>query len=481
MNFDIVIIGSGPGGYVAAIRASQLGYKVAIVEKEHLGGICLNWGCIPTKALLKSSELLHAIQHASEFGIEVSGVKINFPKVIERSRTVAGKLSNGIRLLMKKNKVEVFEGFGKLNGKIGENHKVLVRKDKNQDSAKTAELEGKHIIIATGARARILPGFEPDKDFIWTYKEALQPSTLPKSLLVVGSGAIGTEFSSFYHNLGVKVTLVEVQNRILPIEDKEISQIAHKAFTTQGIEIKTSTQVKKITKHKDYIEAELEAQDGKKEIIKAEKAIMAVGVVGNTENIGLENTGVKIEKSQIIINEFCQTDEKGIYAIGDVAGSPWLAHKASHEGIICVEKIALLDGKYKGHVLPMKKENIPGCTYSYPQIASVGLTEEKAKELGKEKGFEVKVGKFPYLANGKALAIGEPEGLIKTIFNATTGELLGAHMIGAEVTEMIQGFVIGKTMEAVEEDFIHTIFAHPTLSEMMHESTLSAFNRVIHI
>lgn len=477
LNFDIIVIGAGPGGYVAAIRASQLGYKVAIVEKQHMGGICLNWGCIPTKALLKSSEVFSLIKHAGDYGIEVEGVKINFSKIVSRSREVAAKLSGGIRVLMKKNKIEVFDGFGKLNGKDGQNHKVIVRKDKDQSSAKIADLVAGKVIIATGARARDVKGLEVDKNLILSYKEAMIQESLPTSLLVVGSGAIGTEFSSFYASLGTKVTLIEMQDRILPIEDREISDIAKKMFEKKGIVIKTSATTKKIIKHGSSIEAEIEFKDGSKETIKAQKAIIAVGVVGNTEDIGLENTAVKVEKGQIVTDGFSKTDEDGIFAIGDVAGSPWLAHKASHEGIICIEKIALDDGKFKGKVKPMKKENIPGSTYSNPQIASVGLTEEKAKQ----EGYEIKVGKFPYAANGKALAIGEAEGLVKTIFDAKTGQLLGAHMIGAEVTEMIQGFVLGKTFEAVEEDFMHTIFAHPTLSEMMHEATLSAFGKALHI
>lgn len=476
-NFDIIVIGAGPGGYVAAIRASQLGYKVAIVEKQHMGGICLNWGCIPTKALLKSSEVFSLINHASDYGMEVEGVKINFNKIVLRSREVAAKLSAGIKMLMKKNKIEVFDGFGKLNGRDDNNHKVIVRKDKDQTSAKIADLTANKVIIATGARARDIKGLEVDKNLILSYKEAMVQESLPTSLLVVGSGAIGTEFSSFYAALGTKVTLIEMQDRILPIEDREISDIAKKMFEKKGIAIKTSATTKKITKHSNYIEAEIEFKDGSKETIKAQKAIIAVGVVGNTEDIGLENTSVKIEKGQIVTDNFSKTDENGIFAIGDVAGSPWLAHKASHEGIICIEKIALDDGKFKGKVKPLKKENIPGCTYSNPQIASVGLTEEKAKQ----EGYEIKVGKFPYSASGKALAIGETEGLVKTIFDAKTGQLIGAHIIGAEASEMIQVFVLGKTFEAVEEDFMHTIFAHPTLSEMMHEATLSAFGKAIHI
>ncbi len=471
-KFDIAIIGGGPGGYVAAIRASQLGYKVALVEKEHLGGICLNWGCIPTKALLRSSEIYHLMHNLSEFGLSAENIKFDFKKIIERSRNVSAKLTQGIKHLMKKNKVEVFNGYGKLNGK----GKVSVRENGDRDSKKIADIEARHIIFATGARAKTFPGLEHDENQVWSYKKAMTPDEMPKSLLVVGSGAIGIEFANFYNFMGADVTVVEVQDRILPVEDKEISQLAHKAFEKQGIKIKTSTSVAELKKGKNEVTAILKNKEGKAEEIKFEKVIVAVGVVGNTENLGLEGTAVKVERNQIQVDEFLQTDEENIYAIGDVVSAPWLAHKASHEGVICVEKIAEKEGKYKKHVHPMKRENIPGCTYCHPQIASVGLTEDKAKEAG----YNIKIGRFPYIGNGKAIALGDTEGLIKTIFNAETGELLGAHLIGAEVTEMIQGYVIGKTAELTEEDFFHTIFPHPTLSEMMHEASLDAWKQALH-
>ncbi len=460
-NFDVVVIGAGPGGYVAAIRAAQLGLKTAIIEKQHLGGICLNWGCIPTKALLKCSEVNHLLHNLEQFGFSADNIKFDFNKIIKRSRDVADQLSKGISHLLKKNKVEVFMGEGKL---LSKNSIQVTMHDK------VVTVSAKNIILATGARARIIPGFEPDSKFIWTYKEAMTPSELPKSLIVVGSGAIGVEFASFYRNMGVEVTLVEMFERILPVEDEEISILAHKAFVKQGMQIYTSSQITKIAKNKNDLSATLVTQ-GKEQIIKAEKILMAVGVVANIENLGLEKTKAKTEKGLIAINQYCETGESGIYAIGDVVSGPWLAHKASHEAILVAEKIA---GK-KPHSI--NKLNIPGCTYSMPQIASLGLTEKQARE----KGFTVNIGKFPFAANGKAIALGETEGLIKTIFDSKTGELLGAHMIGAEVTEMIQGFVIHKTLEGTEEDLFNTIFAHPTLSEMMHESVLNAYQRAIHI
>lgn len=461
-SFDVVVVGGGPGGYVAAIRASQLKMKVALVEEQHLGGICLNWGCIPTKALLRSSEIHHLAHNAGAFGIKVKGIEVDLKTIVERSRSVAKQLSSGIGHLMKKNKVTVFDGRGKLAGK----GKVEV-----DASGKKETLSAKHIILATGARARSLPGLEPDGKLVWTYKEAMVPDEMPKSLLVVGSGAIGIEFASFYRTLGVDVTVVEIMDRILPVEDEEVSTHARKAFEKQGMKIITGAKVAKLDKSKTNVKATVEKPDGKKEEITVDRVIMAVGIVGNTENIGLEGTKVRVDRGHIVTDEYSFTGEPGVYAIGDVTGPPWLAHKASHEGIICVEKIA---GKPGLH--PLKKENIPGCTYCHPQVASVGLTEKAAKE----QGYKVKVGKFPFIGNGKAIALGEPEGFVKTIFDNETGELLGAHMIGAEVTEMIQGYVVGKTAELTEAEFMHTVFPHPTLSEMMHESVLDAYGKVVH-
>jgi dihydrolipoamide dehydrogenase len=461
-SFDLIVIGGGPGGYVAAIRASQLGMKVAVVEMQHLGGICLNWGCIPTKALLRSAEVATLIKNAASFGIEVKDYKIDLKKMVERSRSVAKQLSGGIGHLLKKNKVTVFDAYGRLKGK---GQVEIEKADKTKDV-----LSAKHIILATGAHARVLPGLEPDGKLVWTYREAMVADALPKSLLVVGSGAIGIEFASFYNALGVDVTVVEVMERILPVEDAEISQLAHKQFEKHGMKILTNAKVSKLDKAANTVTAHIDV-GGKVEQKTFERVIMAVGIVGNTENLGLENTKVKVDRNQIVTGKYCETDEPGVYAIGDVAGAPWLAHKASHEGIICVEKIAGVKD-----VHPLDKSAIPGCTYSHPQIASIGLTEAKAKEAG----YELKVGRFPFMGNGKAIALGEPEGLVKTIFDAKTGQLLGAHMIGAEVTEMIQGFAIGKTLETTEAELMHTVFPHPTLSEMMHESVLSAYGKVIH-
>lgn len=467
-KFDVCVIGAGPGGYVAAIRAAQLGLKVGIVEANHLGGICLNWGCIPTKALLRCSEINHLLHNLDQFGFSVSGVKFDFKKVIERSRGVAKRLSTGIAGLLKKNKVEVVDGYAKFISK----NKISVTKD----NVEVASVEAAHFIIATGARARALPGMEPDAKFIWSYREAMTPDEMPKSLIVVGSGAIGVEFASFYRNMGAEVTILEMAENILPIEDEEISTLAKKSFEKQGIKIFTKAGLKGIKKNKDHVIAQVEI-NGKIEELKADKAIIAVGIVPNTENIGLDKTKVKLDRGHITTNGYGETDEAGIWAIGDVASAPWLAHKASHEGIIAAEKIAEKLGKYNARdTHPIKKSNIPGCTYSMPQIASVGLTEKKAKEAG----YKIKVGHFPYMANGKAIAMGETEGLIKTIFDEKTGELLGAHMIGAEVTEMIQGYVVGKQAELTELDFMHTIYPHPTMSEMMHESVLDAFSKVIH-
>ena len=461
-SFDVVVIGGGPGGYVAAIRASQLGKKVALVEANHLGGICLNWGCIPTKALLRVSELYHTMTHADAFGLSVEGVSFDIKKIVERSRGVASQLSGGIGHLMKKNKIEVFDGFGALNGK----GKVKVDKD----GERIADLEAKTIILATGARARRLPGVEYDGKTILTYKEEMIPETMPKSLLVIGSGAIGTEFASFYNDLGVKVTLAEMAPRILPVEDAEISAIAHKAFTARGMDIRANAKVENLRTEDGNAKATITI-DGKAEECTFDRAIVAIGIVANTENLGLDGTGVAIEKGFISVDEYLQTGENGVYAIGDVTPGPWLAHKASHEGVIAAEHLS------GNHAHPMKRQNIPGCTYCNPQIASVGLTEAAAKEAG----HDIKVGKFPYVGNGKAIAMGETEGLIKTIFDKATGELLGAHMIGAEVTEMISSFLVGKTAELTEEDFMHTIFPHPTMSEMLHESVLGAYDRALHM
>lgn len=467
-KFDVCVIGAGPGGYVAAIRASQIGLSVGIIEANHLGGICLNWGCIPTKALLKSSEVNHLLHNLDEYGFSAKEVKFDFAKIIERSRSVSKKLSGGIAGLMKKNKIEVVDGFAKFIS----NKKISVTKDGKE----VAQVEAANFIIATGARARVINGMEPDGESIWTYREAMTPKALPKSILVVGSGAIGVEFASFYRNMGSEVTIVEMAENILPVEDEEISKIARKSFEKQGIKIITSAGLKSLKKAKDGVTASIEIA-GKLEEIKAEKVIMAVGIVANVENLGLEKTKVKLDKGRIQTNPYLETDEAGIFAIGDVAGAPWLAHKASHEGTIAAEKIASKVGKYNAKkVHPIKKENIPGCTYSRPQIASVGLTEKAAIAQGKK----IKVGRFPYMANGKAIAMGETEGLIKVIFDEKSGELLGAHLIGAEVTEMIQGYVIAKQAELTEEDLMHTIFAHPTMSEMMHEAVLDAYGKVIH-
>ncbi len=459
-NYDVAVIGGGPGGYVAAIRAAQLGKNVALVEREHLGGICLNWGCIPTKSLLKSAEIFHLIKDADQFGINVPAPTIDIKKVVERSRNISSALTNGIKALLKKNKVTVIEGLGSIdNGKI-------INIDKN--GIKTS-IKSNNIIIATGARSRILKGFEPNGIDIWTSREAMIPNAIPKSIVIVGSGAIGIEFASFYNDIGAKVTILEAQNRILPVEDEEVSAFAHKIFEKKGIKIHTNIKLLKQTKSSDHITIDFEI-DGKSQNIQAEKLLMAVGIVGNTENLNLEKTKVKIESNHIVTDKFMQTDEAGIYAIGDVTLPPWLAHKASHEGIIAAEHIAGL----KTH--PIIVSNIPSCTYSSPQIASIGLTEISAK-----KSHAIKVGKFPFMANGKALVLGEGDGFIKVIFDAKTGELLGAHLVGAEVTELIQGYSVAKNMEGTELDLINTIFPHPTLSEMMGEAVMQAYSRAIHI
>jgi len=461
-NFDVVIIGGGPGGYVAAIRAAQLGLKTAVVEREHLGGICLNWGCIPTKALLRSSEVFHLMSNAEAFGLDPVKPSFDIEKVVKRSRGVAKQLSSGIGHLMKKNKVTVLEGTGKLKGA----GKVAVEKD-----GKTEEVAAKHIILATGARARELPHLKADGEQVWTYKHAMTPKSMPKSILVIGSGAIGIEFASFYNDMGADVTVVEMMDRVLPVEDAEISAHALKTFKKQGMNIITSAQVKDLKKTKNDVTAKIEGKDGKTQDIKVEKVILAIGITGNVEGLGLEEAGVKIEKGHVVTDEWGYTGVKGVYAIGDLTGAPWLAHKASHEGVICVEKIAGLKD-----VHPIDKSNIPGCTYCRPQVASVGLTEAAAKD----KGYEVRVGKFPFVGNGKAIALGDPEGFIKTVFDAKTGELLGAHMIGAEVTELIQGYTVARTLETTEAELMHTVFPHPTLSEMMHESVLDAYGRALH-
>ncbi|WP_114911862.1 dihydrolipoyl dehydrogenase [Acidibrevibacterium fodinaquatile] len=461
-SFDLIVLGGGPGGYVAAIRAAQLGMKTAVVEREHLGGICLNWGCIPTKALLRAAEINHILHHLPEFGFAADNVRFDLGKVVARSRAVAKQLSSGVAHLLKKNKVTVFDGAGRLAGA----GKLAVTKN----DTPVATLTAPHIVLATGARARELPGLEADGKLIWTYKDAMVPKTLPKRLLVVGSGAIGIEFACFYRSLGAEVTVVEVLDRILPVEDAEISAFAQKAFEKQGITILTKATVKGAKKTADSVNVEIEA-GGKSSQITVDRVISAVGIVGNVEAIGLAEAGVRVEKTHVVIDEFCRTNVPGIYAIGDLAGPPWLAHKASHEGIVCVEKIAGVKG-----VHPLDASNIPGCTYCRPQIASVGLTEAKAKESGRE----VRVGRFPFIGNGKAIALGEPEGMVKTVFDAKTGELLGAHMIGAEVTEMIQGFAIARTLESTEAELMATVFPHPTVSEAMAESVLDAYGRAIH-
>jgi dihydrolipoamide dehydrogenase len=460
--FDLIVLGGGPGGYVAAIRAAQLGMKAVVVEREHLGGICLNWGCIPTKALLRTSEINHLLQHLTDFGFDAVESHFNIDKVVKRSRAVAKQLSTGVGYLLRKNKVTVIDGAGKLAGK----QTVQVTKDGKD----IATLKAPHIILATGARARQLPGIESDGKLIWSYKDAMVPPMFPKSLLVIGSGAIGIEFASFYLNMGAQVTVVEVLPRILAVEDEEISAFAHKAFEKQGMKILTSANVKSVKKGTDTVTVTIEA-GGKTQEITVDRVISAVGIVGNVEGIGLEGTGVKVDRTHVVIDEYCRTGEPGVYAIGDLAGPPWLAHKASHEGVICVEKIAGLND-----VHPMDVLNIPGCTYCRPQVASVGLTEARARE----QGHEVKVGHFPFIGNGKAIAMGEPEGMIKTVFDAKTGEMLGAHMVGAEVTELIQGYTIARTLETTEAELIHTVFPHPTVSETMHEAVLDAYKRAIH-
>ena len=460
-SFDMIVIGAGPGGYVAAIRGAQLGLKVAIIEREHMGGICLNWGCIPTKALLRSSEVFHLMNHAKDYGLSAENISYDLDAVVKRSRGVAKQLNSGIGHLMKKNKVTTFMGEATIPAK----GKVSVKTDKGVE-----DLTSKHIVVATGARARELPGLEADGDLVWTYKHALQPPRMPKKLLVIGSGAIGIEFASFYNTLGADTTVVEVMDRILPVEDAEISAFAKKSFEKQGMTIMEKAMVKQLDRGKGKVTAHIEV-GGKVTKHDFDSVISAVGIVGNVEGLGLEALGVKIDRTHVVTDEYCRTGADGVYAIGDVAGAPWLAHKASHEGVMIAELIA------GGKPHPVKPESIAGCTYCHPQVASVGLTEEKAKDAG----FDVKVGRFPFIGNGKAIALGEAEGMVKTIFDAKTGELLGAHMVGAEVTEMIQGYVVGRQLETTEEDLMQTVFPHPTLSEMMHESVLDAYGRALHI
>ena len=477
-NYDIIVIGGGPGGYVAAIRAAQLGFKTAVVEREHLGGICLNWGCIPTKALLRSAEIYHYATHAKDYGLTLNGtMSVDMAAVVKRSRGVSAQLNGGIGFLMKKNKIDVIWGEATI-AKVGQvvvsasaKPAVQPQVPPPKGTLGAGTYQAKHIIVATGARPRVLPGIEPDGKLIWTYFEAMKPEAMPKSLIVMGSGAIGIEFASFYRTMGAEVTVVEVLPQIMPVEDAEISAHARKRFEKQGIRILTSTKVTKVEKDANAVTATVEDEKGQKQTLTAERLISAVGVVGNVEGLGLEAVGVTLDRGTVKTDGLGRTNVAGIYAIGDVAGPPMLAHKAEHEGVICVETIKGL------HTHAMDKLMIPGCTYCHPQVASVGLTEAKAKEAG----YTVKVGRFPFMGNGKAIALGEPEGLVKTIFDAKTGRLLGAHMVGAEVTELIQGFVVAMGLETTEEELMHTVFPHPTLSEMMHESVLDAYGRVIHM
>ena len=477
-TYDVIVIGAGPGGYIAAIRAAQLGLKAAIVEREHLAGICSNWGCIPTKALLRSAEVMHLGTHAKDYGLSLEGtLKPDLPAIVARSRGIAARMNGGVGILMKKNKVDVIWGEAKLT-KPGE---IVVGKSSKKPMEpqvpppKNAKGEGtyraKHIIVATGARPRVLPGIEPDGKLIWTYFEAMVPPAMPKSLLVMGSGAIGMEFASFYRTMGVDVTVVELMPQVMPVEDAEISRFAQKRFEKQGMKFILEAKVTKVEKGADSVTAHVEKKDGTVEKVTADRMISAVGVQGNVENLGLEALGVKVERGTIAIDEYCRTSVEGVYAIGDVAGPPMLAHKAEHEAIICVEKIAGL------HPHPLDRLQVPGCTYCQPQVASVGLTEAKAKE----KGLDIRVGRFPFVANGKAIALGEDQGLVKTIFDRKTGQLLGAHMVGAEVTELIQGFVVAINLETTEEELMHAIFPHPTLSETMKESVLDAYGRALNI
>jgi len=464
-SYDVVVVGGGPGGYPAAIRARQLGRSVALVEREHLGGICLNWGCIPTKALLRTAEVHHLMSRADEFGLTVGEIGIDLKKIVQRSRKIAKRLNSGVKHLMKKNGVDVYDGFGRLLD-VG---RVAVDAAEGE---KTTELEARAIILATGARARSLPEIEADGELVWTYKQAMVPEVLPKRLLVIGSGAIGIEFASFYHDLGSEVTVVEMLARVLPVEDEEISELARKQLTKQGIEIHLESTVSALERGDDQVTVTIRNEAGDEKTETFDRVILAVGIVGNTEGLGLEQTRVEVDRGHIVTNEWTETAEPGIYAIGDVTGPPWLAHKATHEGVLAAELIAGVEG-----VHPIRTERIPGCTYCRPQVASVGLSEAAAKKAGRE----VRVGRFPFVGNGKAIALGELEGLVKTIFDAKTGELLGAHLIGAEVTELIQGFVIAMNLETTEAELMQSVFPHPTLSEMVHESTLDAFGRALHI
>ena len=466
-NFDLIVLGAGPGGYVAAIRASQLGMSVAVIEREHLGGICLNWGCIPTKALLRSSEVGHILKNLDNFGFSAENISFDIEKIVKRSRKVSKELSGGVSHLLKKNNVSVVSGEGFVEKKVNGGFNVIVtQKDKTSTS-----IGAKRVILATGARARALPDIRPDGKKIWTYKEAMVPKSIPKSILVIGSGAIGIEFASFYNDLGAKVTVVEVLERILPAEDEEVSLFAEKTFTKQGMQIKASSKVTSVEVSENGATALIEGPSGA-EKIEVEKVILAVGITGNSDNLGLEKTNVEIIGGHVVTDHWGATGEPGLYAIGDLTGAPWLAHKASHEGVLCVEHMAGVEG-----IHPLNINNIPGCTYSRPQIASVGMTQTSAEAAG----HKVRVGHFPFLGNGKAIALGEPEGFVKTVFDSKTGELLGAHMIGAEVTELIQGFTVARALESTEAELMHTIFPHPTLSEMMHESVLDAYDKAIHI
>jgi dihydrolipoamide dehydrogenase len=461
-DYDLIVLGSGPGGYVAAIRAAQLGLKVAIVERENLGGICLNWGCIPTKALLRSAEIYHYMQHAGDYGLTAANISADIDAVVKRSRGVAKQLNQGVTHLMKKNKITVHMGDGKLTAA----NTLTVTKD-----GKSEVLTAKNIILATGARARDLPFAPADGKRIWTYRHAMVPPEMPKKLLVIGSGAIGIEFASFYNDMGAEVTVVEMLDRIVPVEDADVSTFLEKALTKQGMTIMTGAGVEELKATATGVSAKIKGKDGKVIASEFTHCIVAIGIVPNTENIGLEALGVEMDRGFLKTDPMCRTNVPGLWAIGDITAPPWLAHKASHEGVIAAEAIA------GGHPHAMDPKNIPGCTYCHPQVASVGLTEAKAKEAG----YDVKVGNFPFLGNGKAIALGEAEGFIKTVFDAKTGELLGAHMVGAEVTELIQGYTIGKTAELVEADFMHTVFPHPTLSEMMHESVLGAYGKMLHM